>query len=72
MPKPVPDPDRRRILRRTGTATAAGIAAAVLGPASATGSDPAGGSAEKKPQGEQPRGYHETERTRRYYELARF
>jgi hypothetical protein len=72
MPKPLPDPARRRLLRKTSTATAAGLAVAVLGPASAAAPEAAAPSANATPQRELPRGYHETERTRRYYELARF
>ena len=70
-PRP-PDPARRRLLGRTRNTAVAGAALAVLGPAASAGALP-GAPAAPQPQPEQqPGGYHETERTRRYYELARF
>jgi hypothetical protein len=72
MPKPLPDPARRKLLSRTSTATAAGLAVAVLGPASAGVSGAVDAVAQQKPDREQPRGYQETDRVRRYYQLARF
>jgi len=66
-----PDPERRRLLGRTRNAAAAGAALAVLGPAASAGAVTTQPVAAPQPQ-ERQRGYHETERTRRYYELARF
>ncbi|MDB5957049.1 formate dehydrogenase [Ramlibacter sp.] len=71
MSRPIPDPERRRLLGRTRNAAAAGAALAVLGPAASAGAVSAPASAAPQAQ-ERPRGYHETEHTRRYYELARF
>jgi hypothetical protein len=70
MPQQVPDPARRHWLGRTRNAAAAGAALAVLGPAvsAPTLPEPA---APTQPE-PKPRGYHETEHTRRYYQLARF
>jgi hypothetical protein len=70
MPKPLPDPARRRLLARTRDTAAAAAALAAL-PAV-----PAVAQAEPAPQAgpdaKATRGYHETERMRRYYQLARY
>jgi hypothetical protein len=71
MPQRPPDPQRRQILRRTRNAAAASAALAVLGPmgpAAAQAPDPVRPAREPT----DGRGYHETEHTRRYYDLARF
>lgn len=68
MTKP-PSPSRRRLIAHAATAGAAGVAAAVLGPAAG------GGSTAAVPQPKaQPRasGYRETDHTRTYYRLARY
>jgi hypothetical protein len=57
------------MLRRTRNTAAAGVALAVLGPAATTQAAPAV-PAPRDPQA--GRGYHDTEHTRRYYQLARF
>ena len=66
-----PDPERRRLLGRTRNVAAAGAALALLGPGAPAAAVAAQPAVPPGPQ-EKPRGYHETERTRRYYELARF
>ena len=71
MSKPPPDPDRRRLLRRTGHTAAAGAALAVLGPSGATAESAVAPAGSRTPAA-QARGYQETEHTRRYYALARF
>ena len=70
MPRPSPDPARRRWLARTRDTAAAAAALATLPAVPAV--------AQPKPA-QQPasatddsRGYRESEHTRRYYELARF
>jgi hypothetical protein len=63
-----PDPGRRRLLGRTGSLGAAGVATAVLGPAASVPS--ATVQAASKPAA--PGSYHETEHTRTYYRLARY
>ena len=70
MPKSLPDPARRRLLARTRdtAAAAAALAALPAGPAVAQ-TEPA---PQPAPEANAPRGYHETERMRRYYQLARF
>lgn len=66
-----PDPARRKILGRTRNVAAAGAALAVLGPvAPAQAAAPEPAAPPQEPG--QNRGYHETEHTRRYYQLARF
>jgi hypothetical protein len=70
MPQRSPDPRRRSILRGTRDATAATLAVAVLGPVGTTAAAPQQPAAASGPPPD--RGYHETEHTRRYYQLARF
>jgi hypothetical protein len=67
-----PDPARRKILKRTRDATAAGVAVAVLGPAATVQAETAPLARDKHVDPAESRGYHESEHTRRYYELARF
>lgn len=70
MTQKAPDPARRRLLARTRDVTAAAAATAVLGPATSAAAPVQSAPAEA--QAPRPRGYHETDRTRRYYDLARF
>jgi hypothetical protein len=71
MPQLPPDPARRQMLGRTRNVAAAGAALAVLGPVSAAPTLPA--PAVAAPQEEaKARGYQDSERNRRYYQLARF
>jgi hypothetical protein len=60
------------MLSRTRDAAAAGLAVAVLGPTTAVQGEPAPLHGDKHPDPKEGRGYHESEHTRRYYELARF
>jgi hypothetical protein len=65
-----PDAGRRRVLARSGQTAAAAATLAVLSPAAPA--SPAGTApASEAPQHEK-RGYRETDRARRYYQLARF
>jgi hypothetical protein len=68
MSQQPPDPARRQLLGRTRNAAAAAGALAVLGPVASAPTLPAPAA----PAQDQPGGYHETEHTRRYYQLARF
>lgn len=72
MSPTLPDRGRRRLLNGAATATAAGAAVAVLGPAAAVPAVAPAAAPGKPLPGEAARGYHETEHTRRYYALARF
>ena len=69
MSQQAPDPARRRLLGRTRDTAGGAAALAVFGPTNATPEAPAAAAVQDE---QQPRGYHETEHTRRYYELARF
>lgn len=71
MSQPSPDPARRRLLGRTRNAAAAGAALAVLGPVSAVPAVPEAAAAPRQ-EAAKAGGYQDTERNRRYYELARF
>jgi hypothetical protein len=74
MPKPSPDPGRRRVLARSRDVAAAGAALALFGPV-APAQTPAAAAAAAgpaEPRRGKTRGYRETEHTQRYYELARF
>ena len=64
------DPRRRQLLASARNAGIAGAAAAVLGPAAVA--EPLVAPAPARPAPPAKRGYHETEHTRRYYQLARF
>jgi len=70
MTKPSPDAGRRRLLARARDTAAVGAAAALLpaGVPAAPVVTPAPAGAAEPPH----RGYRESERARRYYELARF
>jgi hypothetical protein len=71
--RPPTDRARRALLKAARNATSAGAAVAVLGPASASAEAPLPAeAAAPAPAAAQPRGYHETDHTRRYYALARF
>lgn len=69
MSQPPVDRGRREVLGRTGSVAVAGAAVAVLGPAA--NARPTLAPAAPAPKA-RPAGYRETERMRRYYELARF
>ena len=70
MTKPSPDAGRRRLLARTRDTAAAAAAVALLPAAvpAAPAVTPAPTGAAEPPH----RGYRDSERARRYYELARF
>jgi hypothetical protein len=68
-PSSLPDRSRRQLLGRASQAAAAAAAVAVVGPIDAVAATEA---AIAPPAESPPKGYHETEHTRRYYRLARY
>jgi hypothetical protein len=60
------------MLKRTRDAGAAGLAVAVLGPAATAPAEASPLARDKHVDPPESRGYHESDHTRRYYELARF
>jgi hypothetical protein len=66
----MPDRSRRKLLGRAGQTAAAAATLVAVGPVRAV--DPVPRTAATSPEPSGPKGYHETEHTRRYYRLARY
>ncbi|MDB5911789.1 MAG: hypothetical protein JWP22_464 [Ramlibacter sp.] len=67
---PLPEPSRRRLLGRASQTAAAAAAVTLIGPTAAIAAPPLAEPITSGPA--LPKGYHETEHTRRYYRLARY